>query len=76
MRVVERSRLETRVSVRTMGMKVPRSPTAPESSEERGFLRRRRRRSHPHLLRSPGSRGVVVVSMIGSKVKALFLSVG
>lgn len=37
-RVVERSRWETNVRVRTMGMKVPRSPTAPESSEERLVL--------------------------------------
>lgn len=39
-KVVERSRLETKVKVRTMGMKVPRSPTAPESSEKRLDLRR------------------------------------
>lgn len=39
MRVVERSRFETKVRVRTMGMKVPRSPTAPESSDKRLFLR-------------------------------------
>lgn len=40
MRVVERSRFETRVRVRTMGIKVPRSPTAPESSDTRLCLRR------------------------------------
>lgn len=71
MRVAERSRFETSVRVRTIGMKVPRSPTAPESSEERGFLRRRRRRSHPHR---SWRRGVVVVSMIGSLLLCVVLS--
>lgn len=37
-RVVERSKWETKVRVRTIGMKVPKSPTAPDSSEEREFF--------------------------------------
>lgn len=53
MRVVDRSRLETKVSVRTMGMKVPRSPTAPDSSDIRLCLRRR-----------PWGRSVVVMVVV------------
>lgn len=41
MRVVLRSRLQTKVRVKTIGMYVPRSPTAPLSSEDREFLMRR-----------------------------------
>lgn len=46
MRVVERSKWETKVRVRTIGMKVPKSPTAPDSSEKRVFLSRKWRRHH------------------------------
>lgn len=56
MRVVERSRFETKVRVRTMGMKVPRSPTAPESSDKRLFSRPPRRWLW-------WTRGVLVVGM-------------
>lgn len=62
MRVVERSKWETKVRVRTIGMKVPKSPTAPDSSEERVFLMWKWRRHHGWCWRR---RGVVVVEEEG-----------
>lgn len=41
MRVVERSRWETRVRANTIGMYVPKSPTEPLSSEDRVVFRLR-----------------------------------
>lgn len=63
MRVVERSRWETRVRASTIGMYVPKSPTEPLSSEERVVLRRRgsvRLWYHRRGWLLLGSRGVVV----------------
>lgn len=74
MSVVERSRCETSVRVSTIGMNVPRSPTAPEISEARLFLRRRWRSGRrgavvKGALWWPSSSSIVVVNQRGSLVR-------
>uniref|UniRef100_A0A2P2PC83 Uncharacterized protein n=1 Tax=Rhizophora mucronata TaxID=61149 RepID=A0A2P2PC83_RHIMU len=65
--VVDRSKWDTSVRVRTMGMKVPKSPTAPESSGSKGVLRPRWRRHHRWWSRGPLQVVAVEGSMAGAE---------
>lgn len=70
MRVVERSRWETRVRARTIGIYVPKSPTEPLISEERLVLRRRGLVRWWYHLRGSlsGSKGAVILGDSSSMV--------